>query len=70
MSPDQIGRLAAELRLGGHRSADDELEAVRTAILVEDVVGVTLRDEEILPGLLGGAAALERLALPRERGIH
>ena len=51
-------------------SADDELKAVRTAILVEDVVGVTLRDEEILPGLLGGAAALERLALPRERGIH
>ena len=70
MNRDQIGRLAAESRLGGPRSADGELEAVRTAILVEDVVGVTLRDEEILPGLLGGAAALERLTLPRDQGIH
>ncbi len=70
MSPDQIGRLAAELRLGGPRPADGELEAVRTAILVEDVAGITLRDEEILPGLLGGAAALERLALPRDQGIR
>ena len=70
MSRDRIRRLAAESQLAGSPALDGELEAIRAAILVEDVLGVTLADEEIVPGLLADPAALEHLVLPRERGVR
>jgi hypothetical protein len=40
---------------------DPELEAVRTAILLEDVFGVTLPDAEIGPSVLAGPSAVTAL---------
>lgn len=41
--------------------ADPVLEAVRTAIFVEDVFGLTLRDDQIDPVVLTDPAALREL---------
>ena len=41
--------------------ADPELEAVRAAILIEDVFGVTLSDAEINPAVLADASAVAAL---------
>lgn len=40
---------------------DPELEAVRAALLVEDVFGITVRDQEIDLAVLGDPASLSRL---------
>ena len=50
-----------------HGDADPELEAVRTAILIEDVFGVTLPDAEIDPALLADPAAVAAM-VARLRG--
>jgi hypothetical protein len=45
-----------------HRGdTDPELEAVRTAILIEDVFGVTLSDAEINPAVLADSSAVAAL---------
>jgi hypothetical protein len=45
-----------------HRGdTDPELEAVRAAILIEDVFGVTLSDAEINPAVLADASAVAAL---------
>ena len=44
-----------------HPDADPELEAVRTAILVEDVFDVVLSDAEIDPDVLADASAMAAL---------
>jgi hypothetical protein len=41
--------------------ADAELEAVRLAILLEDVLGVTLPDADIDPAVLADASAVAAL---------
>jgi hypothetical protein len=41
--------------------ADAELEAVRLAILLEDVLGVTLPDADIDPAVLADASAVANL---------
>lgn len=48
----------AALRRG---DTDPELEAVRVAILIEDVFGVTLPDAEIDPASLADASAVAAL---------
>lgn len=58
----QVLREAEELR---DPEADPELEAVRTAILLEDSFGIVLTDDDIAPGVLGDPAAVARLL---ERG--
>jgi hypothetical protein len=40
---------------------DPELDAVRVAILIEDVFGVTLSDAEINPAVLTGVSAVAAL---------
>jgi len=51
-----------------HRpDADPELEAVRAAILVEDVFDVVLSDTEIDPAVLGDPSAVAAL-VARRRG--
>ena len=52
---EQVLRDYAALRRPG---ADPELEAVRAAILLEDVCGLTLPDADIGPALLAGAPAV------------
>lgn len=40
---------------------DAELRALRTAVLIEDVFGVTLSDEQLDPAVLGDPGALRAL---------
>jgi hypothetical protein len=61
---EQILHDYAALRRG---DTDPELDAVRAAILIEDVFGVTLSDAEISPALLGDASAVAAL-VARLRG--
>jgi hypothetical protein len=67
MSAEQIRRVAAEPRLDRGRPIAPDLEGIRAAILVEDVFGITLRDEEMVPELLTAPGMVERL-VRRERG--
>ena len=46
---------------------DRELEAVRAAIMLEDVFGIALSDAEIDPAVLAGSAAVAAL-VARLRG--
>ena len=55
---EQILRDHAALRRG---DADPELDAVRTAILLEEVFGVTLSDAEIDPAALADLSAVAAL---------
>jgi hypothetical protein len=60
MSVDTVDRLIAESRhlpVSGHPTHD----ALRWAILVEDVLGVTLSDEEIISGPLTDPERLRAL---------
>ena len=54
----QILRDHDDLRSPG---ADLELEAVQAAILLEDVLGITLSDAEIDPAVLADSRALAEL---------
>lgn len=47
------------------QEAEPELEALRTAIALEDVFGVVLTDAELDPGTLGDAEAVGRLLAGR-----
>ena len=65
MSADVDPELAAQV-LGeaeGLRDpeADPELEAIRTAILLEDSLGIVLTDDDIAPDVLGYPASVARL---------
>jgi hypothetical protein len=44
-----------------HRDADPELEAVRGAILLEDVFGIVLSDAQIDPAVFADASAVAAL---------
>lgn len=47
--------------------ADPELEAVRTAILLEDSLGIALTDDDIAPDVLDDQAAVASLVERRGR---
>jgi hypothetical protein len=55
---EQVLRDYAALRRG---DADPELDAVRAAILIEDVFGVTLSDPHIDPAVLADAPTVAAL---------
>ena len=55
---EQVLRDHAALRRG---DADPELDAVRAAILIEDVFGVTLSDADIDPAVLADLPAVAAL---------
>ena len=61
-----IEKLLAESHRLRDPAVDPELDAVRTAILLEDVFGVTLTDDEIDPVLLSDARAVADLLARRE----
>jgi hypothetical protein len=47
--------------------ADPDLEAVKTAILLEDSFGIALTDDDIAPDVLGDPAAVASLVERRGR---
>ena len=47
--------------------ADPDLEAVRTAILLEDSLGIVLTEDDITPDVLGDLAAVTSLLERRGR---
>ena len=55
---DLLGEVLRDCAALRHPAGDPELAAVRVAILLEDVFGVTLPDAEIGPALLAGPAAV------------
>ncbi len=67
MAPDEVDRLLEEYDATRDPAADPELEAVRAAVLLEDLFDVTLTDDEIDPAVLGHPAAVRAL-LARKRG--
>lgn len=57
----QLDRLLSELAHQRTESDDPELDALRTAILVEDTFGIVLSDEQLDPSVLSDPAALRAL---------
>ena len=55
---DLLGQVLRDCAALRRPDSDPELAAVRAAILLEDVFGVTLPDAEIGPALLAGPAAV------------
>lgn len=67
MNGDIVGQVLGDYDALRRPEIDPELEAVRAAILVEDVFGVVLSDAEIDPAVLGDASAVAVL-VARLRG--
>lgn len=63
MSAELVERLLDEFRLL-RPVADPQLDAVRRAVVVEDVLGVRLDDDRIRLGVLTDPAALRGLSAP------
>jgi hypothetical protein len=63
---EQVIRDHAALRRG---DTDPELEAVRAAIIIEDLFGVTLSDAEIDPAVLADASAVAALVTRLQRAF-
>ena len=61
MTDGLIDRFLSECEDLGLRDADPQLDAIRMAILVEDVFGVVLPDDQISPTVVGDRAALRDL---------
>ena len=67
MNPDIVEQVLRDYDALRYPDADPELEAVRAAILLEDVFDVTLSDAEIDPAVLADASAMAAL-VARLRG--
>lgn len=67
MATEPISRVLEEWRALRDPAADPELEAVRLAILLEDVLGVTLTDDDIDLAVLSDVDSVARLADRRGR---
>ena len=65
MEPDPTARVLRDYDAVRHPDTDPELEAVRTAILVEDVFGIVLSDAEIDPAVLADPSAVAALVSRR-----
>lgn len=67
MNRDIVEQVLRDYEAVRRRDADAGLEAVRLAILLEDVLGVTLPDADIDPAVLADPAAVTAL-VTRLRG--
>lgn len=56
-----IDRLITEFAHLADPKMEPALEAVRMAILLEDVVGISLTDDQIDPAIMGDPAAIRSL---------
>ena len=61
----QVDRILSEYDAQRDPAGDPGLEALKAAIFVEDVFGITLSDDEITPDVLGSASALRALVTSR-----
>ena len=68
MNRDIVEQVLRDYEALRHPDADGGLEAVRAAILIEDVFDVVLSDADIDPAVLADASALAALAA-RLRGV-
>jgi len=67
VSRDIIEQVLQDYEALRRPDSDPELEAVRAAIMLEDVFGIALSEAEIDPVALGGSAAVAAL-VARLRG--
>jgi hypothetical protein len=67
VGPDAVEQVLRDYFALRRPDADPELEAVRTAILLEDVFGITVPDAEIDPAVLTDAPTVAAL-VARLRG--
>jgi hypothetical protein len=58
---DIVGQVLADYEETREPDADPQLEAIKVAVLLEDVFGIVLSDSEIDPGVLAEPTALQRL---------
>ncbi len=61
MTTEAIEAVLAELDALHSSPVDPQLAAVRTALLVEDALGIVLSDDEIDPSALGDQSAIRQL---------
>lgn len=66
MNPEIIEQAIRDYGVLRRQDSDPELEAVRTAILLEDLSAVTLSDAEIDPAVLADPSAAVALLARRE----
>lgn len=69
MNDDFVARILADYGAVCQPNPDPELEAVRTAVLIEGVFDVVLSDAEIDPGQLGSASGVAAL-VNRQRELN
>lgn len=62
MNRDHLACVLRDVESLRDPDADPELEAVKIAIILEEVFGILLSDNDIDPALLGGGAIEELLA--------
>lgn len=68
ISSERITQILNEVAFLGEASADPELEATKFAILIEDVFGIRLSDNDIDPEVIGCSDALSTLLNSLLRG--
>jgi len=66
--PDLVAQVLRDAERLRDPGVDPALEAVRTAILLEDSLGVVLTDDDIDPQALGDPDAVAALVERRRRG--
>ncbi len=66
MNHDPVEQVLRDYRALRRPDADPELEAVRTAILLEDVFGVVLSDADIDPAVFADMSAVAALVARRQ----
>jgi len=67
-APDRLDELLRQLDELRDPDLDPELEAVRTAVLLEDSLDITLTDDEISPDVLSDPAAVRQVVASRDGG--
>jgi hypothetical protein len=61
LAPDLVDDALRDFARLRDPAGDPELEAVKAAIFLEDVFGITLTDADIDPDVLGSAAGLRSI---------
>jgi hypothetical protein len=67
LDPGLVAQVLLDAEALRDPAGDPDLEAVRTAILLEDSLGIVLTDADIAPEVLGDPDALARLVERRGR---
>ena len=68
LEPGRVEEILRELEQLREPDLDPQLDAVRTALTLEAILGITLTDDEIDPAVLGDAASVTELVARRGRG--